>query len=121
MAARNDVGPVPVAVDIPEAVALMVGQAVDEPVEAVDSAHPIPEEDIDSTGEVVSDDVGIEATDGAPDFWRPEDKPLWKDVPGALRPVLEKYERERMAFLHEKTRDATKSRNEAIKAAQEAS
>jgi hypothetical protein len=56
----------------------------------------------------------------APDYWKAEDKVLWNDVPDQLRPVLHRYESERMAFLHEKNREAARARDEAVRAAKAA-
>ena len=124
MAAETDTDVASETVGIPEALALMVGAVEDG--SATDGA-PLPSEDAathDAADEgeqgAPDDDGQPDASDAAPDFWSPEDKPLWAEVPERLRPVLQKYERQRMAFLHDKTRDATQARNDAVKAAREA-
>jgi hypothetical protein len=55
-----------------------------------------------------------------PDFWADDDKPAWAKVPAELRPVLRKYEQERLDFVAEKTRVATEERDEAMRVAQRA-
>lgn len=48
-----------------------------------------------------------------PDFWSAEDKALWGTVPAALRPVLRRYESQRVAFANRKAREAAQTRAEA--------
>ncbi len=60
------------------------------------------------------------AGEQAPEFWSPEDKALWERVPTELRPMLRKYETQRIAFVNEKLREAARAREEAGQAAREA-
>jgi hypothetical protein len=60
-----------------------------------------------------------EAPDGAtaepaPEFWNAEDKAAWNAVPPELRPVLRKYEQQRVEFVNEKAREAAAVRAQAI-------
>src|SRR6266498_3366413 len=55
---------------------------------------------------------------GAPEFWSADDKAAWQDVPEGLRPMLRKYEQQRIAFVNEKTREAAQVREEAVRVAQ---
>jgi len=57
-------------------------------------------------------------SDEAPEFWSADDKAAWRDVPEALRPMLRKYEQQRIAFVNEKTREAAQVREEAMRVAQ---
>jgi hypothetical protein len=74
----------------------------------------------DATAPPESDELERLMVDGAPDYWSAEDKARWGDVPDDLRPVLRKYEQQRAAFLHEKTREAARARDEAVQAARAA-
>ncbi|MBV8410225.1 MAG: hypothetical protein JOY64_21530, partial [Alphaproteobacteria bacterium] len=49
----------------------------------------------------------------APEFWSAEDKAAWDDVPAELRPVLKKYEQQRVEFVNEKAREAAAVREQA--------
>ncbi|GEP56727.1 hypothetical protein [Reyranella soli] len=110
-------------VDIPEAVALMAG-AADDPATPVEpsASEALPTDDqIDRTEE----DVPIagpeaESSDGPPDFWSAEDRPLWAEVPERVRAVLGKYERQRAAHGHQKSQEAARARQEAAQAARAA-
>jgi hypothetical protein len=55
-----------------------------------------------------------------PDFWDDDDKKAWTSVPAELRPVLRKYEQQRLDFVAEKTQQATEERDEAMRVAQAA-
>jgi hypothetical protein len=64
-----------------------------------------------------------DAADGdeaAPEFWDDDDKKAWATVPAELRPVLRKYEQQRLDFVAEKTRQAAEERDEAMRVAQAA-
>lgn len=56
----------------------------------------------------------------APDFWEEDDKKAWVSVPAELRPMLRKYEQQRLDFVAEKTRQAAEERDEAMRVAQAA-
>ena len=56
----------------------------------------------------------------APEFWDDDDKKAWAGVPAELRPVLRKYEQQRLDFVAEKTQQATEERDEAMRVAQAA-
>jgi hypothetical protein len=49
----------------------------------------------------------------APDFWSADDKAAWTGVPAELRPVLRKYEQQRVEFVNEKAREADAIRTQA--------
>lgn len=119
MAADTDIG-TPDSVNVQEAVALMAqAEAVPtpEPVDALPQA-PAAEGVEDGTEALDGDGREPALADEAPDYWNAEDKARWTDVPEDLRPVLHKYEQQRAAFLHQKTREAATQRDEAVKAAQ---
>src|SRR5262249_30297578 len=55
----------------------------------------------------------------APEFWSAEDKEFWKQVPVEIRPVLKKYEQNRIEFANQKAQEAAKAREEAQRSAAE--
>jgi hypothetical protein len=69
--------------------------------------------------EVAEDEVPAEGSD-APEFWSAEDKAAWNAVPPGLRPVLKKYERQRVEFVNEKAREAATIRARAAEEVQRA-
>jgi hypothetical protein len=101
-------------------------------IEAVDHADDAAGSDAEGQGppEVeASDDAGgegaetadaLDAADEAPAFWSAADRQLWSEVPAALRPVLHKYERQRLTHVNEKNEEAARERAEATRAAQAA-
>ncbi len=103
--------PTPESVDMADAVARM-DEAIDhEPESAANET---------GSGEAAGDEVPVEepaapeeaAVEGAPEFWSAEDKAAWDSVPPELRPVLKKYEQQRVAFVNEKAREAAALRAE---------
>jgi len=92
--------------DVAEAVALMdeaePGADVEADAEAAAAAAP----------EVETEESVDEA---APEFWSADDKQAWKTVPAELRPVLKKYEQQRVEFVNEKAREAAAVRAEAAR------
>ena len=69
--------------------------------------------------EVAEDEVPAEGSD-APEFWSAEDKAAWNAVPPGLRPVLKKYEQQRVEFVNEKAREAATIRARAAEEVQRA-
>jgi hypothetical protein len=69
--------------------------------------------------EVADDEVPAEGSD-APEFWSAEDKAAWNAVPPELRPVLKKYEQQRVEFVNEKAREAATIRARAAEEVQRA-
>jgi hypothetical protein len=118
MAADTDAG-TPGSVDIREAVALMADAEAEETADQAAPAAESQEAPEEAAVEPASEapEPGAELPDEAPDFWSAEDKARWSEVPEDLRPVLRKYEQQRATFLHDKTREAAKAREEAVKAA----
>lgn len=140
MAAVADT-PVVESVDLAQAVAL-ISEATDDPAspEASQDGRPAGEEpsheEVRATqesevarvpaadqpppeaAEAAPDAAGAE--DAAPDFWDDEDKKAWAGVPAELRPVLRKYEQQRLEFVAENTRQASEERDEAMRVAQAA-
>jgi hypothetical protein len=115
---------VPESVDVAGAVAMLDGadQAEEsererEPAPDVEQAKPAdePEAEADVEGET---DPQAAVADEAPEFWSAEDKAAWRDVPEALRPLIAKYEQQRIAFVNEKSREAAQVREEAMRVAQ---
>jgi hypothetical protein len=110
--------------DRAEAVALMadLGDAADEEAEETasdddgegdDAAAEGDEEGVE-TAKDAADEEADSAEDGdAPEFWRAEDKAAWRAVPAELRPVLKKYEQQRVEFANEKAREAAVARQQA--------
>jgi hypothetical protein len=75
------------------------------------------EAEASDTGETVDEAT---AEDDVPEFWSAEDKAAWKAVPAELRPVLKKYEQQRIEFVNEKAREAAAVRAQAIEEVQRA-
>jgi hypothetical protein len=117
MATDTDAG-TPESVDIREAAALMTDAEAEETPEeaAADSKEPLQEET--KTGQPEGEAAESEEETGlvneAPDFWSAEDKARWSEVPEDLRPVLHKYERQRIAYAEKKSQDAALARQEAV-------
>jgi hypothetical protein len=61
---------------------------------------------------IVEDEAPAEGSD-APEFWSAEDKAAWNSVPAKLRPLLKKYEQQRVEFVNEKAREAATVRARA--------
>lgn len=114
----------PDSVDVQEAVALMAETEAEPTLEqnaVAESAEAPGEESVqDTTAAPESDELERVMVEDAPDYWSAEDKARWGEVPEDLRPVLRKYEQQRAAFLHEKTREAAKACDEAVQAAKAA-
>ncbi|MPZ32047.1 MAG: hypothetical protein GEV13_13805 [Rhodospirillales bacterium] len=77
-----------------------------------------PLSDLPPEARKASEGGSAEGEDAVPDFWADDDKPAWAKVPAELRPVLRKYEQQRLDFVAEKTRVATEERDEAMRVAQ---
>src|SRR5262245_59181304 len=110
------------SVDIAGAVAMLddVGRAEEaepqpEAAPDVEEGEPAAEPEADVE---VERDPRAAVADDAPEFWSADDKAAWRDVPDSLRPMLRKYEQQRIAFVNEKTREAAQVREEAIRVAQ---
>lgn len=124
MAAETETVPevTPESVDVAGAVAMLddAGQAE----EAERQPEPMPHGEQDEPVDAPEADVEVETdpqatvTDEAPEFWSADDKAAWQDVPEVLRPMLRKYEQQRIAFVNEKTREAAQLREEAVRVAQ---
>lgn len=52
--------------------------------------------------------------DDTPDFWAKEDKEFWKQVPPELKPILQKYEKQRIEFANQKAQEAAGERKKAM-------
>ena len=113
------------SVDVSEAVALMddLGEAGEDEAEETASADADEGDEVEAEGSGEEDETAEEAADEeaeasaedgeAPEFWSAEDKAAWKDVPAELRPVLKKYEQQRVEFANEKAREAAQVRTQA--------
>src|SRR5262249_57146001 len=77
-------------------------------------ANPLSDVEAGSASEA-SDDATAEP---APEFWSAEDRATWTAVPAELRPVLKKYEQQRVEFVNEKAREAAAIRAQAIEEVQ---
>jgi hypothetical protein len=56
----------------------------------------------------------------APSFWSAEDKAAWATIPPQLRPLIHKYEQQRLEHVKSKEREAATIRQEAIDYAKQA-
>ena len=127
MAAETETVPesVPESVDVAGAVAMLDDAAQ---AEEADPASPEASQDSASQEQASQDEpesaegLPSEAAEGSeggpPEFWSADDKAAWQDVPEALRPLIAKYEQQRIAFVNEKTREAAQVREEAMRVAQ---
>ena len=123
-------GDLPETVDIAGAVALMGGLADDAAAQetageqaAGDNAQ---EEGADTAeqaeGDAAEGEEGEQQegeaeqetaeADGAPEFWSAEDKAAWEKMPAELRPLVKKYEQQRVQFVNEKAREAAAVREQ---------
>jgi hypothetical protein len=127
MAAETETVPeaLPESVDVAGAVAMLddAAQADEADPATPDPATPEASQDPASQDEAASaEGLPSEAAEGseggAPEFWSAEDKAAWQDVPEGLRPLIAKYEQQRIAFVNEKTREAAQVREEAMRVAQ---
>jgi hypothetical protein len=106
----------PDSVDVAGAVALMGGigedpETVEPPPDRqnaqVEGGDDPPAADPDAAPDSAADPEPLpEAADGAPEFWSADDKASWEKVPTELRPVLRKYEQQRIAFANTKAEEA---------------
>ena len=122
----------PESVDVAEAVALMadLGEVGEDEAEVTasadgdegdDAAADDGGEEDDTTEEAADEEAEASAEDGeAPEFWSTEDKAAWNAVPAELRPVLKKYEQQRVEFVNEKAREAAQVRTQAAQDVQRA-
>jgi hypothetical protein len=107
----------PGSLDIAGAVELMTDAA---PPEAPGDQDQPGEDRTERLAEEAADTGEEEAGNSAPEFWNAEDKAAWSDVPESVRPLLHKYERQRIAFVNERAREAAQARDEALRVAREA-
>jgi hypothetical protein len=100
----------PESMDVDEAVA-----AMDEDSDLPDRAHLArPHEARETRAVQESDDSeDVPTEEAAPEFWSAEDKAAWNDVPAELRPLLRKYEQQRVEFVNQKAREAAEIREQA--------
>jgi len=113
------------SVDVAEAVALMddLGESAEDEAEETtpadeDEGDDATAEDGGEGDETAEDAAGEEAEVTAedaepPEFWSADDKAAWESVPAELRPVLKKYEQQRVEFVNEKAREAAQVRTQA--------
>ena len=106
------------AAEIAEAAAMMGEEA--------EQSEGAPPEEARSTTEAGSEggESASEPPEGAveqaPEFWSADDKAAWNAVPAELRPVLRKYEQQRVDFVNEKAREADAVRTKAEEEARRA-
>jgi hypothetical protein len=122
----------PESVDVAEAVALMadLGEAGDDEAEETASDADGEGGDAVAEGDGEEGESAEEAADeeaeapaessDAPEFWNAEDKAAWNAVPAELRPLLRKYEQQRVEFVNEKAREAATVRAQAAAEVQRA-
>src|SRR5262245_28716240 len=78
---------------------------VAEAVERLDDVEPVAPAEAEETTER-AEAPEAPAPESAPEFWSADDKAAWDAVPVELRPVLKKYEQQRVEFVNEKAREA---------------
>lgn len=107
----------PESMDLAEAAARLERPAGPEPEEMPEA---MPEEAPQETAEAAPDappeagaEAALPAEEGPPEFWTAEDKAAWAAVPSDVRPLLRKYERQRLEFVNEKAREAAELREQA--------
>jgi hypothetical protein len=119
----------PESLDLAEAVALMDDAASSEASDDEDGGPSEPsqddgEGDFTSPEDLPSEADAAETSEGgesdAPGFWSAEDKAAWSAVPVELRPILKKYEQQRVEFVNEKAREAAALRARAAEEVQRA-
>jgi hypothetical protein len=115
----------PDSVDVAEAVALMddLGEAAEDEAEEAASADEDESDSAETEGGGEGDEAAEDAADEEaeasaedaepPEFWSADDKAAWESVPAELRPVLKKYEQQRVEFVNEKAREAAQVRTQA--------
>ena len=119
----------PDSVDVAQAVELM-GDLADEDEPEAAAVAPADEGEADEAAADAADGdeesaaaeeaADEEAAEGAPEFWSAKDKAAWNSVPAELRPVLKKYEQQRVEFVNEKAREAAAVRAQAHEQVQRA-
>ena len=113
----------PESVDVAGAVAMLddagpAEEAERQPEPSPDAVEGEPADEPEGEADVEAEtDPQAPVSDDAPEFWSAEDKAAWQQVPEALRPMLRKYEQQRIAFVNEKTREAAQVREEAMRVA----
>src|SRR3977135_1735054 len=115
----------PESVDVSEAVALMddLGEAGEDETEECARGDAAEGDEVEAEGGGEEDETAEKAADEeadasaedaeAPEFWSAEDKAAWNAVPVELRPVLKKYEQQRVEFVNAKAREAAQVRTQA--------
>jgi hypothetical protein len=107
-----------------------LGEAGDEEADETSPAHEAEADDAtvddgreeDATAEETGDEEDEPAAEDseAPEFWSADDKAAWNAVPAELRPMLKKYEQQRVEFVNEKAREAASVRAQAADQVQRA-
>lgn len=76
----------------------------------------------DAEGEAEEGGSETEVSEGegeeAPDFWSADDKAFWAKVPPEVRPLLKKYEEQRVEFANQKAQEAAAERKKAFEEVQ---
>lgn len=121
MAAETDNRVLPETVDIPEAAARMgdveLSASIDEGVVEAPPADAQPER---ASEEAPISDSASPPVEGPPDYWRPEEKALWAELPQPLRAMLARYEHKRIALGRRKAREVAQANEEAARERQAA-
>jgi|FEC22Drversion2_1045045.scaffolds.fasta_scaffold00225_90 hypothetical protein len=118
MAAETDSDRTPDTVDVSEAAAL-VGGANDVDVPALDESavqRPAAGEQAEPVDDEKPDPSLAPSIDEAPEYWRPEEKAMWAELPERVRSVLSQYERLRVAYGQKKALQTREAREEASRA-----
>jgi hypothetical protein len=99
----------PQSVDVAEAMALMP----DDDAAGDDAAAAAAEAQSQPEPEAAEPEAAEPEEEGPPAFWSAEDKAAWARVPAELRPVLRKYEQQRVEFVNARAREAAELREVA--------
>lgn len=119
-ATKTETTALPENASIAEAAALMANLEGDDdvqpPVGESAPAETVETEPAEGEGAEQGEGEGeaeAEVGEDAPEFWSAEDKEFWKTVPVELRPVLKKYEQQRIEFANQKAEEAARARKAA--------
>jgi hypothetical protein len=96
------------AAEVAEAAALIDPPSLPEGA-SEDGSSNATEADLSSEAPQGAEEEG----EAAPEFWSADDKAAWNAVPAELRPVLKRYEQQRVELVNEKAREAAAIRAEA--------
>lgn len=106
---------------VDEVAALMANLSDDDGGEQQQETERAPPENAQTEGDDTTEQGEQQEGEGeqeadvpdAPDFWSAEDKAFWEKVPPELKPLLKKYEEQRVSFVNQQKAEAAKARDAA--------